>query len=376
MKYSKEIKEKVISDYNSGIKASTLSKNTNISKSTIYKWINESRHDSALPMSQREVQKLVRKVTRLETMLEIIQNTDFFKQVPLNEKLKIADDLYELYGVNVTCDALCIAHGTFHNHQKRGKGDNWLHEKRKMELEPEIRLIFEESNQTYGAQRITAELRNRGYKTSKNTVAKIMHELGLFSVRTKAKELYYKNIYRKKQNILKRDFYADKPNQKWTGDVAHLYVNKTKNTYYLCVVIDLFSRKVISYSIGKNNSSQLVNTTFKKAFDSRHPKDELIFHSDRGSNYTSKSFAKLLTDCNVQHSFSKAGTPYDNSVTESLFATFRRECYYRYNFYSYNDLIEVVSEYIEKYNKIRIHSYLNYKTPESFENDYYNRSDT
>lgn len=376
MKYSQEIKEKVISDYNSGIKASIISKNTNISKSTIYKWLNEKQSTSPLPISHRESQKLIRKVQRLETMLEIIQNTDFFKQIPLKEKLKIADNLYEQYGINVTCDALGIAHGTFHNHQKRGKGDNWLHEKRKMELEPEIRLIFEESNQTYGAQRITAELRNRGYKTSKNTVTKIMRELGLFSVRTKAKELYYKNVYRKKQNILKRDFYADKPNQKWTGDVAHLYVNKTKNTYYLCVIIDLFSRKVISYSIGKNNSSQLVNTTFKKAYENRNPKDELIFHSDRGSNYTSKSFAKLLTDYNVQHSFSKAGTPYDNSVTESFFATFRRECYYRYNFYSYNDLIEVVSEYIEKYNKIRIHSYLNYKTPNSVENDYYNRSDT
>lgn len=100
-------------------------------------------------------------------MLEIIQNTDFFKQIPLKEKLKIADNLYEQYGINVTCDALGIAHGTFHNHQKRGKGDNWLHEKRKMELEPEIRLIFEESNQTYGAQRITAELRNRGYNHRK-----------------------------------------------------------------------------------------------------------------------------------------------------------------------------------------------------------------
>lgn len=376
MKYSKEIKEKVISDYNNGIKASIISENTNISKSTIYKWLSENQSTTPLPMSRRETQKLVRKVQRLETMIEIIQNTDFFKQVPLKEKLKIADNLYEQYGINVTCDALGIAHGTFHNHQKRSKGDNWLHEKRKMELEPEIRLIFEESNQTYGAQRITAELRNRGYKTSKNIVAKIMHELGLFSVRTKAKELYYKNVYQKKKNILKRDFYADKPNQKWTGDVAHLYVNKTKNTYYLCVVIDLFSRKVISYSIGKNNSSQLVNTTFKKAYESRRPKDELIFHSDRGSNYTSKSFAKLLTDYNVQHSFSKAGTPYDNSVTESFFATFRRECYYRYNFYSYNDLIDVVSEYIEKYNKIRIHSYLNYKTPDSFENDYYNRSNT
>lgn len=88
-----------------------------------------------------------------------------------------------------------------------------------------------------------------------------MHELGLFSVRTKVKELYYKNIYQKKQNILKRNFHADKPNQKWTGDVVHLYINKTQNTYYLCIVIDLFSCKIISHSIGKNNSSQLVNIT-------------------------------------------------------------------------------------------------------------------
>lgn len=192
MKYSKEIKEKVISDYNSGIKASVISENTNISKSTIYKWLNENQSTTLLPMSHREIQKLIRKVQRLEIMLEIIQNTNFFKQVTLKEKLKIADNLYVQYGINITCGALGIAHGTFYNHQKRGKGDNWLHEKRKMELEPEIRLIFEESNQTYGAQRVTTELKNRGYKTLKNTVAKIMHELGLFSVRKKQKNFTIK----------------------------------------------------------------------------------------------------------------------------------------------------------------------------------------
>ncbi len=106
MKYSQEIKEKVISDYNSGIKASIISKNTNISKSTIYQWLNEKQSTTPLPISHRESQKLVRKVQRLETMLEIIQNTDFFKQIPLKEKLKIADNLYEQYGINVTCDAL------------------------------------------------------------------------------------------------------------------------------------------------------------------------------------------------------------------------------------------------------------------------------
>ena len=293
----------------------------------------------------------------------------------MKKKLKITDNLYEQYGINVTCDALGIAHGTFHNHQKRGKGDNWLHKKRKMELEPEIRLIFEESNQTYGAQRITAELRNRGYKTSKNTVAKIMHELGLSVFVQKPKNFTIKTFI-KEAKYFKKKFSCRQTESKWAGDVAHLYVNKTQKTYYLCVDIDLFSRKVISYSIGKNNNSQLVNTTFKKAYESRNPTDELVFHSDRGSNYTSKSFAKILTDSNVEHSFSKPGTPYDNSVTESFFATFRRECYYRYNFYSYNNLIEVVSEYIEKYNKMRIHSYLNYKTPDSFENDYYAHSDT
>ena len=167
------------------------------------------------------------------------------------------------------------------------------------------------------------------------------------------------------QNIVNREFDVDKPNQVWVSDVTYFKLNNMK--FYICVIMDLFARKVIAYRVGKNNSTQLVKVTFKDAYESRNAEGGLIFHTDQGSNYRARAFSTYLAERNVTQSFSKAGVPYDNSVMESFFASMKREELYRYKYRSEKEFRARVDEYIHFYNCKRPHKALKYKTPEQVE---------
>ena len=158
VKHPYEFKEKIVSRYYKGESVEILAKETGIGKTTIYEWINSSKNIPATEL-QRKIKEQANKISRLETMIKIIHNCDFFINVTLEEKLALIDKLHSAYGINVTCDALGVAHGTFHNHQKRGKGygKQWLHEKRKRELLDEIIQIDNDYNHIYGADKIVAE---------------------------------------------------------------------------------------------------------------------------------------------------------------------------------------------------------------------------
>lgn len=266
----------------------------------------------------------------------------------------------------MSCDALDVAHGTFHNHQKRGKGKNYLHNKRKSELLPEIEKIDNELHHIYGANKITAELKNRGFNASKNTILKIMQEEHIHSLRMDKNYCAFLNG--EKRNVINRKFDTQRPNQAWVSDVTYLQIGNAKPKYFfLCVIMDLYSRKIIAHSVGETNSKRLINTTFRKAIESRDINEGLVFHSDRGANYTSKSFCDLLVEYGVIQSFSKPGTPYDNAVIESFFQNFKTECFNHYfDIRNKKELINIIDEYINFYNIKRSHSYLNYVSPDDY----------
>lgn len=156
---------------------------TGASVSTIYSWIKTSVGIVPVTGLHKTIKEQEKKISRLENMIKIIQNADFFKNVSLTERLEIIDEVWEKYGINASCDALDVARGTFYNHQKRGKGKNYLHEKRKKELLPEILKVDQEFHHIYGDNKITAELKNRGFNASKNTILKIMEEEHIRSLR-------------------------------------------------------------------------------------------------------------------------------------------------------------------------------------------------
>ena len=367
MKYSAEIKSEIISLYQSGQTVQQLISEYSIPRSTIYSWI-KAHHTLArkhTPIRLRDYSALKRKVDRQKRIIRILQIAPCTASSPLRDRLNAIEGLSSEYNVNTLCEALCVAKGTYYNHILRNKRDQSSYAKKRNVLKPMIQKIFYDSKQVFGSGKITAILKDRGYRVSAKMVSALMHEMGLFTIRTSAKTLYLMNENIKKENMLKRNFHVKEPNQVWVSDVTYFRFRKFK--YYICVMIDLFSRKVIACRISRKNSTQLVKSTFKSAYETRNPNRDLIFHTDRGTNYTSHTFMAYLNGLGVKQSFSHKGTPYDNAICESFFAGMKREELYRSKYRSEKEFRTSVMDYIEFYNTQRPHSANQYKTPDKYE---------
>lgn len=171
-------------------------------------------------------------------------------------------------------------------------------------------------------------------------------------------------------NHLKQAFNPEAPNLVWASDFT--YIRTSGKWCYLCVVIDLFSRKVVGWELSGKADVNLVMRAFKKAYESRKGPSGLMFHSDRGAQYTAERFRKLLDELNIVQSFSKKGYPYDNAVCESFFRQMKREEINRRKYRSYEELKLAVFKYIEGfYNIERPHGTLGYSTPNQVEDAYW-----
>lgn len=231
-----------------------------------------------------------------------------------------------------------------------------------------VQQVFDDSQQRYSAEKIRVVLVENGTHVSAKRVAAIMQELNLKSIRVDAKKQYKKHQRIRKKNLLQRNFTAEHPNQTWVSDFTYFRVNQY--WVYLCVIIDLYSRKVVGYRVSRNASTHLITATFKSAFQMRGKPKNLTFHSDRGSQYTSATFTQLLQTHGVKQSFSASGRPIDNAVAESFFSTFKKEEAYRREYTSEEHFRKSVEHYIQFYNEVRPHQTLKYKTPQAFEDAY------
>jgi len=165
-----------------------------------------------------------------------------------------------------------------------------------------------------------------------------------------------------------QQFNTNAPNEVWVSDVT--YFKMKDKAYYICTIIDLFSRKAIACKVSKRNSTTLVKMALKEACETRRPRGKPIFHTDRGSSYRSKTICDYLSRLGVTQSFSRAHIPYDNSVMESFFSTLKREELYRTKYRSEREFRAAVDKYIAFYNSERPHGNLQYKTPDQKEREY------
>lgn len=176
--------------------------------------------------------------------------------------MKEIEKFYGQYNVHVLCDSLDVPRGTFYNHILRNKKDKNSYQARRENLGKLIRDVFEESNQIYGARKIRAILKSRGINTTDEMVAELMQSMNLQSVRSDTKRQHRRlGLLERKRDELKLNFTANAPNQIWVSDVTYFRVLNT--TWHICVIIDLYSRKVISYKMSKRHSTQLITATFK-----------------------------------------------------------------------------------------------------------------
>ena len=365
---TKEQKQAIVQRYLNGEAVAALARETQIPRSTLYQWIRKARINPSKKVQLRDLSRVKMQYERSQRIAQILQTAPCTASAPLREKLDAIVLMSKEYNINILCDALKVAKGTYYNHILRNKRGNSVYAQRKAELKPVIEEIFHKSRETYGSTKITAILKDRGYATCEKTVADIMHENGLFSVRASAKTLYLQH-QKRRENLVNRQFKTTRPNEVWVSDVTYFQFHS--KTHYICVILDLYSRKVIAYHISLQNSTQLTKRTFKLAYESRRPQNGLIFHSDNGSNYISKSFTAYLRKCGVIQSYSKARTPYDNSVCESFFGNMKAEELWRTNYHSEKELYNSVKQYVNRYNSERPHTFLRYLTPIKFEELYY-----
>ena len=339
-----------------------------ISKSTYYDWKNaaEIRKGLRAPTenSPRNFYLVSQALKHQKTINRILVLAPCTAQAPLSERLAVIDTLHSNhhFPIHSLCEALDVDRGTYYNYAKRGKvrtGQIWYMQ-RKVELVEAVERIFNDSKQRFGAQKIVDTLKTEGIATTRKYVLKIMRERGLHCIRQSAKATY-ERLSAERINIVARKFSVAKPNNVWVGDVTYFRVKE--RMFYICAILDLYSRRIIAYRISTSNSTRLTKSTMSDALAIRQPTTGLVFHSDQGTNYTARAYRELLAKHGIVQSFSASGRPQDNAVIESFFRNLKTEELYRHDYRSFNEFKAGVKEYVSFYNEKRPHRANNGMTP-------------
>ena len=274
----------------------------------------------------------------------------------------------KMYPVRLMCDVMDVSPSGYYDRLQRKPSPR---AERTDRIKQTVQQVYDEHYGIYGSYKIADVMRQRDELESacRNTVASAMRELCLKSRICKAFKPTTTRAdpsKRPAKNLLEQDFTAAGPNQKWVTDIT--YLATAQGWVYLAVVMDLFARKVVGWSIGKSLGTDLVSAALRQAIEARRPSAGLLHHSDRGCQYTSDGYQKTLATLGIVCSMSRTGNCYDNAVMERFFWSLKHEWT---NHDEYEDLAAVrsgVFKYIETfYNGKRIHQTLGYKTPDQYE---------
>jgi putative transposase len=242
-----------------------------------------------------------------------------------------------------------------------------LYQRQDQKLQPMIQDVFHQHRRRYGARRIFRELQARGESCSRSKARKIMGQTGLEAIQPrsfKPRTTQSKHTLGFSPNLLLEGVEAERVNQVWVGDIT--YVPLPNRFAYLALLMDLFSRKIVAWSLDLNMEATLVVKALKGAIKQRQPPSGLIHHTDRGGQYAAKEYRKILARADMKQSMSRAGDCYDNAFMESCFGTIKTEL----EMTTYQSLAEAsreIQEYINYYNMLRRHSSIDYQTPTRFE---------
>ncbi len=229
--------------------------------------------------------------------------------------------------------------------------------------------IHKESKGTYGAPKIQDQLLKKGFTVSLKRVQRLMKAVGISSVVMKKFKPYpSQQPVVERKNILNRDFSTTSMNEKWVADITYIHTIKD-GWCYLASILDLHTKKIVGYSFSKSMTASLVVKSLDNAVLAQSPSENLILHTDLGTQYTSDEFQQMIAKYKIVHSFSQKGCPYDNACIESFHATLKKEEVHHRKYVSFEDANKALFEYIEGwYNLKRIHSSIGYQTPQEFEN--------
>jgi putative transposase len=269
------------------------------------------------------------------------------------------------FRVQKMADALGVTRSAYYAWKGRGKSKRY---KENVRLLIHIRAIHTRSREIYGSRRITAAMRNEGHLYGKNRIARLMREASITSrVKRKFKvTTHSKHSLAKSDNLVKQNFRVAKPNRLWVSDITYIWTKE--GWLYLAVILDVFSRLVVGWSLSNRLHHSLVLQAFQQAVRKRGIQPGLIFHSDQGIQYACEVVKELLRKHQIIQSMSGSGNCYDNAFAESFFHSLKTEWIYFEKYQTKEQASLSVFEYIESfYNRQRIHSNLGYLSPEKYE---------
>jgi putative transposase len=275
------------------------------------------------------------------------------------------EEYKDAWPVTVMCNTLGVSPAGFYAWRQRPRSEQ---EQRRDALLVEIRTVHAEVKQRYGSPRIYKELQAKGVECCVNTVAKLMHDN---DIRSKTARKFRNTTDSNHplpvaDNILDRQFNPSGPNEKWVGDIT--YIPTREGWLYLAVIEDLYSRKVVGWSMADHMESRLVVDALEMAVTRRLPGVGLLAHTDRGSQYASDHYQRLLEKHGIECSMSGVGQCWDNAPMESFFASLKKELVHHEDYQTRAEARASIIEYIEMfYNNVRLHSSLGYVSPAAYE---------
>lgn len=263
--YTEEFKKQIVLSYQNGTPMFAVCEKHHIAQSTLYRWLKEYE-TTAQGQTMLDYNRLLRQHARLDYILQIIRLSGIIDAVLVQKRLEILVKLHEQfnqYNAHDFCEALAVSRGTFYKHIFR-KADRTKYLEEQQAVKLRIQQIFDDSKQRYGAEKIRVTLAENGIKVGTKRIRSIMQELGLESIRENAKRDYKKRREYQKRNLLNQNFSAKLINEVWVSDITYFKIKDY--AVYLCVIIDLFSRRVVGYRASKKSSTHLVMATFKATF--------------------------------------------------------------------------------------------------------------
>ena len=275
-----------------------------------------------------------------------------------------------VWPITVQCRVLLVSISGYHQHLARRRE---LARRRHLSDEAlllHIRAVYAQTRGAYGWPRIWRQLLSEGVRVGKQRVQRLMQQHG---IRARGKRRFRVTTTDSRHslpiapNLLNRNFTVARPNQAWAGDIT--YIQTDEGWLFLAVVIDLFSRRVVGWSMGEDMRRELVMDALEMAWYSRSPgkRTGLVFHSDRGSQYASCEFRRLLESCGITQSMSRKGNCWDNACSETLFGSLKVERLHGKRFTSIREAKDEALDWLLWYNQKRLHSTLNYLSPVEYE---------
>jgi transposase InsO family protein len=284
------------------------------------------------------------------------------------------DEHRKTWGVEPICAVLPIAPATYYQHKAWDADPTSRPDRQKTDdgFRTEIRRVWEENHEVYGAKKVWLQLKREGIAVARCTIERLMKEMGLAGVvRGKTKRTTVSSdAVSRPLDLVKRDFTADRPNQLWVADFT--YVATWSGWVYVAFIIDVFSRMIVGWRVATSMSAELVLDALEQALWARRVTGGLIHHSDMGSQYLSIAYSERLAEAEIEASVGSVGDAYDNALAETVNGLFKAEVIHRLGPWKNRDSVEAATlDWVHWFNTKRIIEPIGYNTPVEFEYMYY-----